>query len=93
MYWDVVEVKPELDYCLFLCDLRWTDGACAVAARRADRCPRATAEYAVFRARHHLIAAQSLGPVRWIWRRMQCTLRSLASAIKPQQAGPAERRR
>ena len=80
MYWDVVEVKPEPDYCLFV---QFKDGLTGRVQLRREELTGALAPLRMcsFSSRFSLITAQSRGPARSIWRRMLCTLRSPASVM------------
>jgi hypothetical protein len=78
MYWDVVEVRPEPDYCLFL---RFKDGLSGRVQLRCDEltCVPSPCWMRSFSSECSWTMVQSHGPARSIWRRMQCTFKSPAS--------------
>ena len=78
MYWDVVEVKPELGYCLFV---RFKDGLAGHVRLRPEELTGALAPlaHANSSSRYSLIPERLHGQVRSTWRRTQCTPRSPAS--------------
>src|SRR5271165_6234380 len=72
MHWDIVEVKPEPDYCLFI---RFKDGLSGrVRLRREELTGALLCWMSDFSNRSSSIAARLRGPARSIWRRTQCTL-------------------
>ena len=79
MYWDVVEVKPEPDYGLFV---RFKDGLAGRVQLRREELTGALAPLLKCSSsnRSSLITARSPGLARSIWRRMRCMLRSPARA-------------
>jgi hypothetical protein len=81
MYWDVVEVKPESDYCLLV---RFKDG---LAGRVRLRQEELTGALTPLRDVHffeqvYIDYARLRGPARSIWLRMPCTLRSPDNAMR-----------
>jgi hypothetical protein len=75
MYWDVVEVKAEPHYCLFV---RFKDGLTGRVLLRRDDLTGVLAPLRdeQFFEQVSLITVRLRGLGRLIWRRMHCTLRS-----------------
>jgi hypothetical protein len=75
MYWDVVEVKPEPAYRLFV---PFKDGLNGHVKLQPEKLTGALAPCWTrnFLSRSSSITARSLGPARSISPRMQCTLKS-----------------
>jgi hypothetical protein len=72
MYWDVVEVVPKADYCLFV---RFKDGLQGLVHLRREQLTGAL-NHCVMRIssnRFSSMTGQSLGRDRSIQRRMRCT--------------------